>query len=289
MDRRNEESAKVTLFDEFAEDGRAEDVAYRTLADEGAIILMRAGWTIYKFFRRHLDLRIYHYYRDLINFRERGNPALMLKSINPREAALLDGASGARVRFRLGGDCFPPKIYYKIFVHAPCVDLGAFAPRDYTRHFQVPPKLLHNRGETPPGGETMPQDWYHRVDNNGWRLMSDSLLRPGDDHVIMTSASKAKPFHYSRQRRKDDAARDRKAKKLQWLQEMYSEGRRKEVAERTEGERIEPTIEEVEALSMEEETSKLLLWSANLDYEGYYMNWQTLGSTAAASGTPASA
>ena len=69
------------------------------------------------------------YYRDLIRFRNTGDPALMLRSINPREASLVDRASGLRVRFRLGGNSFPPQIYYKIFTRAPLCDLGAFAPR----------------------------------------------------------------------------------------------------------------------------------------------------------------
>ena len=53
----------------------------------------------------------------------------MLRSINPREASLVDRASGMRVRFRLGGDTFPPQIYYKIFTRAALCDVGAFAPR----------------------------------------------------------------------------------------------------------------------------------------------------------------
>lgn len=46
---------------------------------------------------------MYRYYRDLINFKARGNPALMLRCINPNEAKLLDGASGVHVKFRLAG------------------------------------------------------------------------------------------------------------------------------------------------------------------------------------------
>lgn len=36
------------------------------------------------------------YYRDLIRFRNSGDPAIMLQSINPREAALIDRASGMK-------------------------------------------------------------------------------------------------------------------------------------------------------------------------------------------------
>lgn len=67
----------------------------------------------------------------MINFRNKGNPFELLKTINRSEAHLLDPASKCHVRFRLGGLNFPPLIYYKIFVHGSVVDINAFAPRDY--------------------------------------------------------------------------------------------------------------------------------------------------------------
>ncbi|KIY95840.1 Uncharacterized protein C11orf65 [Monoraphidium neglectum] len=59
------------------------------------------------------------------------DPRALLRAINPREAALLDAAAGAHVRFRLGGASFPPQVLYKIFTHRPVADINAFAPRDY--------------------------------------------------------------------------------------------------------------------------------------------------------------
>jgi hypothetical protein len=49
-------------------------------------------------------VRIFRYYKDLINFKEKGDPAQLLKSVNPGEASLLDGATKSHIRFRLGGD-----------------------------------------------------------------------------------------------------------------------------------------------------------------------------------------
>ena len=49
------------------------------------------------------DIQVYRYYRDLINFKTRGNPGLMLRCINPLEAKLLDAASGIHIKFRLAG------------------------------------------------------------------------------------------------------------------------------------------------------------------------------------------
>jgi hypothetical protein len=56
-----------------------------------------------------------------------------MRTINPNEAKYIDSAAGIRIRFRLAGERFPPTIYYKIFTNRPVQDLGANAPRDYTR------------------------------------------------------------------------------------------------------------------------------------------------------------
>lgn len=44
----------------------------------------------------------------------------------------METAVDCHVRFRLGGDTFPPNIYYKVFSKSNVCDLNAFAPRDYS-------------------------------------------------------------------------------------------------------------------------------------------------------------
>ena len=58
-----------------------------------------------------------------------------MRTINPTEARYVDAAAGVRIRFRLAGERFPPTIYYKIYTNRPIQDLGANAPRDYTRPY----------------------------------------------------------------------------------------------------------------------------------------------------------
>ena len=74
---------------------------------EKAVVKIQHLW------RRYTNRRIYFYYRNLIKFRNAGDPALMLRCINPREAALFDQASGVHVRFRLGGALFPQQFCIK--------------------------------------------------------------------------------------------------------------------------------------------------------------------------------
>ena len=76
-----------------------------------------------------LLIQVYKYYRDLINFKTQGDPMVMLKCVNPKEAALLDAASGTHVKFRLAGvstlkhtSMIPPHRYTTPLHHAvkPC-------------------------------------------------------------------------------------------------------------------------------------------------------------------------
>ncbi|OQR93885.1 hypothetical protein ACHHYP_02107 [Achlya hypogyna] len=109
----------------------------------------KAAARIQGLWRGYTNKRIYRYYRDLVNFRNTGDPMLMLKAINPSEAHLLDAATNAQVRFRLGGAAFPPTIYYKIFTRGAVCDMNAFSPKDYTTAHQVGPRNINVHASTP--------------------------------------------------------------------------------------------------------------------------------------------
>lgn len=68
---------------------------------------------------------------------------------------------------------FPPDIYYKIFTERHVEDLCANSPRDYTKlsakyasHFRSDNLQKQDR-----------RGWYHRIENNGWRLVSDRVRK----------------------------------------------------------------------------------------------------------------
>ncbi|KAF0752938.1 hypothetical protein AaE_005863, partial [Aphanomyces astaci] len=141
---------------------------------ERAVIRIQAAWRCYT------NRRIYRYYRDLINFRNSGDPMVMLRAINPSEASLLDASTNAQVRasdvvasvpptfpiqpppsppspmvrFRLGGSAFPPTIYYKIFTRGAVCDMNAFSPKDYTTARQIGPRNVNIRPSRPGVGVT---------------------------------------------------------------------------------------------------------------------------------------
>ena len=75
--------------------------------------------------------------RASINVTGSGDPAFLLRVLAPSEADFADEASGVHVRFRLGGESWPPTIFYKVFTHRNVADIGAFAPRDYSHEVKV--------------------------------------------------------------------------------------------------------------------------------------------------------
>jgi hypothetical protein len=95
--------------------------------------------------RRYSHIRVFAYFKQLIGFKNHGHPVALLRCVCPQEAALVaDPSSGMFVRFRLAGEKFPPLIVYKLFTSVPVQDIGAFAPRDYTKVKSVPAVELHN-------------------------------------------------------------------------------------------------------------------------------------------------
>lgn len=248
---------------------------------EAAVIIQRA-W------RRHIDVQVFEYYRDLISFRNRGDPAMMLRCINPNEAKLLDAAAGIHIKFRLAGDRFPPNIYYKIFTHRPVQDLCANSPKDYTKPDtkRRMARDVHNKGNrVQPADQT---GWYSRIENNGWRLVSDRLTLMSDPITYETSRKKV-DFHHNKLKRKEDVEKNRKRKKVEWMKKMYKQGMLKskvkdaETVELIEGAAagMVATIDQHGPDSVQEwEVEELLDWTTSLNFDDYLTTWKEAATSA---------
>lgn len=142
-----------------------------------------------------------------------------------------DRASGAVVRFRLGGSVFPPIVYYKVFLRNAVTDLGAFAPRDYTvgKPDQFYMLRRHNDGCQNEVRAQSVRDvthqvdtslWYHRFENNGWRAIANKHLHAHDQVTRSTAARRNANFHHISEVRKMMATTKRDEKKQQWMSRM---------------------------------------------------------------------
>jgi len=267
--------------------------------------------------RSYTSCKIFKYYRDLINFRLAGDPAVLLRTINPQEAAIFDAAMGIHIRFRLGRGLttdFPPVIYYKVFTHNPLCDVNSFAPRDYTRHRPVSPTDLHNNEDkdaqekkegsirvgrsffdtvVSEGKDDQSPFQYRRFENNPWRPITVKTLQDMDKTPEMIrEEAKSQPFHFSRIKRQQDIAQRRREQKRKWLMKMYKEGLAQESAEAKGTDLHSYLVEQKGDIAgdaeievdfdgddWEVEANALLQWSEELDYDGYVQNWMEIGTS----------
>ncbi|CAC5409950.1 Uncharacterized protein C11orf65,Uncharacterized protein C11orf65 homolog [Mytilus coruscus] len=257
----------------------------RPLTERLAATIIQKSW------RRHIDIQVYRYYRDLINFKARGNPALMLRCINPNEAKLLDGASGVHVKFRLAGERFPPNIYYKIFTHRPIQDMCANSPKNYTVStvkLQMAKDVHSNVRGAPEAPDK--NEWYKRVDNNGWRLVSDRLIHHlMADPVTWETSNKKYEFNHDKLKRIQDVSKLKKQRKIDWMQKMYKDGMLKaksddlETINLIEGAAagMVATVEKMGPDALEDwEVDELLDWTTSLNFDDYLSSWKEVATSA---------
>ncbi|XP_057317624.1 protein MFI-like [Hydractinia symbiolongicarpus] len=246
---------------------------------------------IQKIWRKHIDTQVFTYYKQLIDFQNKGDPRFMLRCINPKEASVLDEASGTHVRFRLGGAKFPPNIYYKIFTHSHVTDIGSFAPRYYTAASAkiIPGKFIHNKAFDVEEDKDI--DWYQRVDNNGWRPVNERVLKFLNSDPVAYETSKKKVFYpHDKLLRKQDLEIKRKRRKISWMKKMYAAGMLKakdredtEVKDLVDAaaQGIFTAAEESGAECIEDwEVDELLQWTDGLNFTSYLQDWQSSGTTA---------
>eukprot|EP00644_Phytophthora_capsici_P015725 jgi/Phyca11/45708/gw1.44.78.1 len=266
----------------------------------------RSALCVQNAWKNYTQRRIFRYYRDLLAFRSTGDPARMLRAINPSEASLLDSSMGAQVRFRLGGLAFPPTIYYKIFTRKPVCDLGAFSPKNYTVVRQTGPvNHSHEKrlgkvrtsfirvGNSYYRARQQAEDtrlWYRRLENNGWRPVTAKVLAEANADPIAkaTSGKTVNTCHYSKLVRQQDRERARRHKKRLWMQKLYTQGlltaaSHPEEQEEDENEKQPNVLFDVDFDddNWESEADEMFQWASALDYDEYVDNWLQLGRTAA--------
>lgn len=255
-------------------------------------LIIEAAIKIQRVWRRYIDLQVSRYYKDLVIFHNEGDPALIMKYINPIEAKLIDSACGIHIKFRLAGHQFPPTIYYKIFTHRPVQDICANAPRDYTRQYlkMQPAHIKHDRNKGIPIESV--DGWYQRIENNGWRPVSNKHLHQMNlDYYY--GAEKCKPvqtFHHQKCIRKQDVEIRRKQKKIEWMNKMYKTGMLNSKDNDAEtnalinetAKNILSVYENENGINKVEdwEVDQLLDWTNGLSFNDYVQNWQTIGTTA---------
>ncbi|XP_029770646.1 uncharacterized protein C11orf65 homolog isoform X2 [Suricata suricatta] len=242
----------------------------------------KAARVIQEAWKCFLNVTIFQHFKSLIVLRGRGEPRQIMRYINPKEAELLDAAAGIHIRFRLGGVKFPPDIYYKIFTHRHVEDLCANSPRDYTK---CPAKYTsHLKSDNLQ--EEDHSGWYHRIESNGWRPVSDTFWVSPEN--VEVGDKKESEFHFSKLKRRQDMEKKRKIRKIEWMRKMYDAGNLKArstnaktlglIHTATKGLMRAVEVGGIDSV-MEWEVDEVLNWTNALNFDEYIATWKEIATS----------
>ncbi|XP_065646914.1 protein MFI isoform X3 [Hydra vulgaris] len=269
-----------------------EKKALQTAEENRLFNATRAAQIIQKTWRAYVDLRVFRYLKDLIDFRNKGDGRFMMKFINPREAALIDNSIGMHVRFRFGGVTFPPCIYYKIFTNN-VADVCSFSPRNYKDYYTspIPVKFIHSRRIDANCCHESKEGWYRRFENNGWRPVVDNILLSLKQNEILQEKSCQKfIFSHEKMIRKQEVATKRRKKKIRWMKKLYMMGVLKpkcetdinlddNVCEQNSNNKMIDGKKDCQIKDLDDDFEGLLQWATALDYERYVEDWHFYGTS----------
>jgi hypothetical protein len=134
----------------------------------------------------------------------------------------------------------------------PVQDIGAFAPRDYTKVKAVPAAEVHNYHASDHIPKTCEppfpalhfaaprfllftlqmltarrryykEGWYARVENNNWRSIAFNMLpKAADlDKEQAKASEKGREWHYNRLQRWQDREKKQRNRRIEWMQKLY--------------------------------------------------------------------
>ena len=164
--------------------------------------------------------------------------------------------AGIHVRFRLGGSCFPPILFYKIYTHRPIADIGAFGPRNYAAEVSMTSMDTSGLPQTPLSPQAVLSSaqtrsatcrfepdfeipashrryvradgtiglrsvigWYQRRENNGWRPVNEVRMLDGEDECNL--AARRPAFHFKATVRREERARRQRQRHRDWMAALY--------------------------------------------------------------------
>jgi len=203
----------------------------------------------------------------------------LLKAFNPNEAQILDDSTNSHIRFRLGGEKFPPTVYYKIYVHGALCDIGSFAPRDYAaiNRSKGPTEKMYYKDFK--DQKVWHDGWYLREENNGWRPLEVKQTKK-KDYIETITSQKVKYHHHNGEYRQKKKEKQRRLNKLRWFQTMFEKAKEQEPILQGQPNPFEESkFFDLNEEHFEKEVNDLIEWSENLDFDQYVDNWTKLSTS----------
>uniref|UniRef100_A0A2K5Z9K4 Chromosome 11 open reading frame 65 n=1 Tax=Mandrillus leucophaeus TaxID=9568 RepID=A0A2K5Z9K4_MANLE len=128
--------------------------------------------------------------------------------------------------------------------------------------------------------------WYRRIENNGWRPVSDTFWLSTDSIVV--EDKKESEFHFSKLKRRQDLEKKRKLRKIEWMRQMYYSGslEAKSTHRETLGLIHTATKGLIRAFEdggidsvMEWEVDEVLNWTNTLNFDEYIASWKEIATS----------
>lgn len=148
---------------------------------------------IQKYWKCYMFRKTFSNITNLINKYSKMDPGLVLRTVNPREASLLDSGSGTHVKFKLTGTVFPPIIVYKIFSYRPVVNVNSLPSINVS--YSSPKRandLVTMETDQPTKSKSTTQiSVYKKPSNvNDWRPYQETYDKKSDSHSAHSRMSR---------------------------------------------------------------------------------------------------
>lgn len=171
----------------------------------------KAAKKIQNCWRSYYQKQVYLNIKKLIVKFSNSDPALTLRIVNPKEAALLDKASGAFLKFKLAGGRFPPKIVYKIVSRTPIIKIDTIL---YQSVEEKSTMVNFDRAGT---AKIIEKNTGNKKEQNDWRTY--------DDNTNCCNKKRRQPVQTSRSkscgRQQRHKVIEKKLNELSWIKNQY--------------------------------------------------------------------
>lgn len=240
----------------------------------------RAARIIQCAWRRWVNKAPFKWCKNMLYHADKSDTAkTLLKFMSPRDANMIDSATGVKVRLRLGVHCDQDgeklAIFYKLFTSRPVIDLCESSPRQYTHAHTKQQTFIHTKNKT-----LMPlpkEEFYQRSENNDWRVVAWDALKSTAGVVAQSRLSQPrKDYHFSSSVRLENRHLKRKEKQRAWMSSLYMNRVKSQQEFESETLKFQESQRLDNSGSQKQDEDNLEEWAEKLNFDDYQNSWSQL-------------
>ena len=164
------------------------------------------------------------------------------------------------------------------------------APARYQMDSPEPRQARNTR--VPPAWELEMSEWYRRVENNGWRPLSERLAGQAASGELGARQRRQAYWPVLRAERLADKEARQRRRRREWMMSLYRQGMRSALASGDDlgrdsdaAKATHETLAELEMPSDDDELESLVTWSKELDFDSYTDSWHASATSAGSEAT----